>query len=74
MSAETAGSSLLVLPVYARFLTFEAWQCVVWGVFFFWSSYYDVSHQVPLTLARNPGPNADPDPGPNPDPDPDPGP
>ena len=58
MSAETAGSSLLVLPVYARFLTFEAWQCVVWGVFFFWSSYYDVSHQVLLTL----GPNADPDP------------
>ena len=47
MSAETAGSSLLVLPVYARFLKFEAWQCVVWGVFFFWSSYYDVSRQVP---------------------------
>ena len=47
VSAETAGSSLLVLPVYARFLKFEAWQCVVWGIFFFWSSYYDVSRQVP---------------------------
>ena len=47
VSAETVGSSLLVLPVYARFLRFEAWQCVVWGVFFFWSSYYDVTRQVP---------------------------
>ena len=52
MSAETAGSSLLVLPVYARFLTFEAWQCVVWGVFFFWSSYYDVSHQARTRCTR----------------------
>ena len=47
VSAETAGSSLLVLPVYARFLRFEAWQCVVWGAFFFWSSYYDVVRLVP---------------------------
>ena len=28
------SSRLVVLPVYARFLTFEGWQCVVWGIFF----------------------------------------
>ena len=32
-SGHTA-SDFFVLPVYARFLKFEAWQCIVWGVFF----------------------------------------
>ena len=34
-------SSLLVLPVYAKFLTFEAWQSGVWGAFYLFNVYYD---------------------------------
>ena len=51
--------SLMVLPVYARFLTFEAWNCVVWGIFYLCQSYYDQSEiEIPrlgtvvLQLAR----------------------
>jgi len=32
-----------VLPVYFRFLTFEAWQCCIWGLFYLSQSYYDWS-------------------------------
>ena len=35
------GSRLLVLPVYAKLLVFEAWQCVGWGVFFLHQAYAD---------------------------------
>jgi hypothetical protein len=33
-AGDERATRLLVLPVYARFLVFEAWQCVVWGLFF----------------------------------------
>lgn len=32
-----------VLPVYSRFLTIEAWQCFIWGVFYLSQSYFDWS-------------------------------
>eukprot|EP00304_Pavlova_gyrans_P002691 CAMPEP_0206052180 /NCGR_PEP_ID=MMETSP1466-20131121/33171_1 /ASSEMBLY_ACC=CAM_ASM_001126 /TAXON_ID=44452 /ORGANISM="Pavlova gyrans, Strain CCMP608" /LENGTH=376 /DNA_ID=CAMNT_0053427327 /DNA_START=31 /DNA_END=1157 /DNA_ORIENTATION=- len=32
-----------VLPVYHRFLTIEAWQCLIWGLFYLCQSYYDLS-------------------------------
>lgn len=41
------GLRLLVLPVYARFLTIEAAQCIVWGAFYLWNSYYDSGDRVP---------------------------
>ena len=50
VSETPASSSLLVLPVYAKFLRFEAWQCGVWGIFFLWQAYYDVAHQVPRSV------------------------
>ena len=35
-------NSLLVLPVYARFLTFEARSCMVWGLFYLGQAVYEV--------------------------------
>lgn len=53
------ANSLIVLPVYARFLTFEAWSCVVWGLFYLGQSFYEMAGDrlpraatVVLQLAR----------------------
>ena len=35
-------NSLLVLPVYARLLTCEAWTCALWGVIYLGQSWVDV--------------------------------
>ena len=52
-------NSLLVLPVYARFLTFEAHSCIVWGIVYLGQAAYEMfSDQLPraatvaLQLAR----------------------
>jgi len=56
---EKASSKLLVLPVYARFLVFEAWMCVLWGLFFLLEASIDDMHggigrgaMVAMQLAR----------------------
>lgn len=41
LPAKSSEDSLMVLPVYARFLTFEAWSCVVWGIFYLGQSVVD---------------------------------
>ena len=38
-------STLFVLPIYARFLTFQAWTCTIWGLFYLCQSYFDQSQQ-----------------------------
>ena len=44
-------NSLFVLPVYAKFLTFEAWSCVVWGAFFLVQSFYEIAGDTLPRLA-----------------------
>lgn len=43
-------SSLMVLPVYARFLKFEVWNCVVWGIFMVCQAWYD--QKMPREITR----------------------
>lgn len=40
--AVSEPNSLLVLPVYARFLTFEARSCIVWGLFYLCQTAYEM--------------------------------
>ena len=41
--SSSGPSTFFVLPVYARFLTFQAWSCAIWGVFYLAQSYFDQS-------------------------------
>lgn len=40
-ASKTVPSARLVLPVYAKFLQLEAWQCLAWGLLFSRQAYAD---------------------------------